>query len=245
MKTRHAHTIKIYQPPLHSLHFAVTLFFVVLPFLALLLFSRLAHIASGRLLLDVLISSWRMLVAYLIAVILGWIFAVAFYRGKKATIALPFFDVLQSFPSFALLPLVIFTWGTSSYTVIFFLVLAIIWPIFFSIISSLKLIRQDWQEVAEIFDVKGIMYIKKFLIPVSFPGLITGSIVGLGDGWEVLIATEIIVGMRTGIGNFFQSFSHNPTVTVFGILGFLLFVFTINKFVWLKLLEWSHRKMEE
>lgn len=77
------------------------------------------------------------------------------------------------------------------------------------------------------------------------PGFITGSIVGLGEGWEALIATEIIVGMDTGLGNFFQTYSTNPKITAFGVLGFLILIFSINKVIWLPLLEWSHRKMEE
>ncbi|MBI2637797.1 MAG: ATP-binding cassette domain-containing protein [Candidatus Sungbacteria bacterium] len=31
-----------------------------------------------------------------------------------------------------------------------------------------------------------------FTVPVAFPGLITGSIVGLGEGWEAIVGAEII-----------------------------------------------------
>jgi len=58
-------------------------------------------------------------------------------------------------------------WGPSSFTVVTFLVLAIIWPIFFSIISSLKLIKHDWQEVVQITGLKGFRYLRQFLLPVT------------------------------------------------------------------------------
>lgn len=222
-----------------------TVFIVVLPFLFLLMFSRVAKIGSAALFADISVSFFRLLVAYVIAALIGWILAVLFYRGRRAVVALPIFDVLQSFPTFAALPLATFLWGPSNFTILFFLVITIIWPIFFSIISSLKLMRHDWREAAEIFNLRRVFYLKKFLLPISMPGFITGSIVGLGEGWEALIATEIIVGTRSGLGGFFQSFNHNATITALGIFGFLLLIFSINKLVWLSLLEWSHHKMEE
>jgi hypothetical protein len=60
-----------------------------------------------------------------------------------------------------------------------------------------------------------------------------------------LVATELIVKIKPGLGGFFEMFSHNLPVTALGILGFLIFIFSINKLAWLPLLEWSHRKMEE
>lgn len=237
-KPRH---FKIYQS---RWHLAFSIFLIIVPFIFLLLFSRFAEISTAKLFEDLFSSTYRMIVSYLIAAFLGWALAVLFYRGKKSAVALPLFDVLQSFPAFAALPIATFFWGPSDFTVIFFLIITIIWPIFFSIISSLKLVRHDWQEVTEVFGLSGIPYFKYFLIPISMPGLITGSIVGLGEGWEALIATEMIVNSSVGLGSFFQSFSHNLTITALGILGFLLLIFSINKLVWLSLLEWSHKKME-
>ena len=228
-----------------NLHVAATVFIVLIPFLFLLTFSKFAHIATSRLLGDVGVSFVRLLSAYIIATVLGWILAASFYRGRRALIALPAFDILQSFPTFATLPLATLLFGKSNITIIFFLILTIIWPIIFSIISSLKIIRREWEEAAEIYQLRGFAFIKTFLWPASIPGLITGSIIGLGEGWEALIATEIIINAKEGLGNFFQTFAYSPTIVGFGILGFLLIIFSINKIIWLPLLEWSHKKFEE
>lgn len=75
--------------------------------------------------------------------------------------------------------------------------------------------------------------------------LITGSIIGLGEGWEALVATEIIVESRAGVGEFFTRFVSSSGITMFGILGFLVCIFSINALIWLPLLAWSHRRMEE
>ncbi len=234
--------LKIYES---RLHLFVTLAVIIAPFLFLLIFSRLTHIAAGKLWSDISVSFFRIFIAYLIAAALGWLAAVSFYKGRRAAVALPIFDVLQSFPTFAALPLATFFWGPSNFTIIFFLVITIIWPLFFSIIGSLKLVRRDWEEVAEIASLRGWRYVRHFLWPVSITGLITGSIIGLGEGWEALVATEIIVNANAGLGRFFGFFANNTNITAFGILGFLVLIFSINKLIWLPLMEWSHKRMGE
>ncbi len=238
----HAKRIKIY----HSRwHLAATFGVIAVPFLAFLAVSRFAQIGSADLFRNILISSLRLLAAYVIAAAFAWIWAASFHSGRRAAIALPFFDVLQSFPTFAALPTAVIFFGASNTTVIVFLVFTIIWPIFFSIISSLKLVKRDWEEAVHISGIRGTAYIKKFLWPASVPGLVTGSIVGLGEGWEALVATEIVVQTQSGLGSFFNAFSRFPGITAFGILGLLLLIFSMNKLIWLPLLERSHRMMEE
>ena len=226
-------------------HLAATFGIIILPFLFFIFFARLTEIRTEDLFLDIGISFIRLIAAYCISVVLAWILAVLFYKGGRGAVALPIFDVLQSFPTFAALPIGVYFFGSSNAVIIFFLVLTIVWPILFSIISSLKLIKRDWEEAVEIFGLSGFQYMTKFLLPVSIPGLVTGTIIGLGEGWEALIATEIIVRAPVGLGSFFGAFSHDPAITAFGILGFLLLVFSINKLIWLPLLEWSHERMEE
>jgi len=240
--SRETKRLKIYQK---RVHIFITLLFLILPFAFFLIFSKFINIPANTLFSDIFSSLYRMAIAYIIAAFLGWTFAVMLFKGKRAAIALPLFDVLQSFPTFAALPLTVYFLGANSLTIILFLIVTIIWPIFFSVISSLKLIQKDWEEVVEIEGLKGFKYLRLFLWPLSITGLITGTIIGLGDAWEAMIATEIIVGIKSGLGNFFNFYSKNPTITAFGILGFLLLIFSVNKLLWLPLLEYSHRRMKE
>lgn len=226
-------------------HLAITLLFLFLPVAFFIIFSSVARLGSLALLQDVFISTLRLFVAYVLALVLGWGLALLFCRGTMARVALPIFDVLQSFPTFAALPLAVAAWGESDVTVVVFLLITIVWPIFFSVTSTMQRVPRDWQEAAHVYHLRGWRYVKSFLLPASYPGAITGSIIGLGEGWEALVATEIIVGSQQGLGNFFQIFSQNITMTFFGILGFLLLIFSLNKIVWLPLLERSHRHTVE
>lgn len=227
------------------LHVIVTVLTLIVPFVIFFVFSQVVKAHSPELVLDLSVSIERMVIAYLIAVILAWLMATLFYSGKRSLIALPLFDVLQSFPTFAALPLAVLWFGNDSLTVIIFLVITIIWPIFFTIHSSLKLARSDWREAVKIAGIRKWDYVKLYLLPVTIPGLITGSVIGLGEGWEALVATEIIVNTKNGLGQFFQSTSDSPTITAFGIMALLILIFCINKVLWLPLLNWSHRLLEE
>lgn len=239
--TRHRH-MRIYR---NRLHLVMTFFVIVLPLIYLYIFAHLSHVAVQGLTTDLLTSLMRIGIAYGIAAGFGWLLAVLFYQGRRSTIALPIFDVLQSIPTFAALPLVALILGPSNMTVILFLVLAIIWPIFFSVVGALKLVRQDWQDAARIAGLRGWQYVRLFLWPVSLSGLATGTIVGLGDGWEALVATEIIVHVRSGLGTFFGAHVDSARLTLMGMFGLLLIVFAMNKMLWLPFLERSHHQLEE
>ena len=110
--------ISLYQSRKHLI---ITLFVVALPFLFLLWFSQFSGIAAIKLFSDIGISFTRLIIAYIFSAVFAWIAAVSFYRGKRAIVALPLFDVLQSFPTFAIVPLAVLTFGKSNATIIFFL----------------------------------------------------------------------------------------------------------------------------
>jgi len=238
----HRNRMKIYRS---GAHLAATFVLIVAPFLFLLFFAQIENLTVSNLFSDVFLSITRLFVAYLIAAILAWLLAILFHKGILSHIFLPIFDILQSFPTFAILPLAVRFLGQNNFTVIIFLVLTCIWPILFSILSSLKLTRHDWEEAIEIYNISGLNYLKKYIWPLSIPGLVTGSIIGLGDGWGALVATEIIVNLPGGLGTFFQTHTQNTTITFLGILSLLIIVFSINKLIWTPLLDASHHLVEE
>ena len=213
---------------------------LLFPLGALLVFSLVTDINFEGAVFDLLISMWRLGCAFIIATTIAWVLVVSIIGSRAEGAALALFDVLQSLPTFVVLPLGVYYFGQSERTIIFFLAITIIWPIIFSIVSSLKQVNRSWREAVTISRVKGFDYIRYFLFPVTTPGITTGAIIGLGDGWEALIATELLLHTKTGLGPFFNSFATNTTMTLFGVLIFLSVIFTLNKFIWLPLLEKSH-----
>lgn len=214
---------------------------VAAPFIYIFIFSEFTGVKTEQVFLDLGTSFMRVLVAYVISVAAAIPLAFFLGQGKIGDFFLPVFDVLQSFPSFALLPLLVIWFGIGNAAAIFFLVATMIWPVLFSVLSSLRLSRKDLEEAAFIFGARGWKKMFVFTLPLSLPGLIIGSIVGIGEGWEAIVGAEII-GITPGIGGFLNSASNRGDIPVltFGIIALLLFLFTLNKLIWIPLLKRSH-----
>jgi NitT/TauT family transport system permease protein len=223
----------------------VTLSFVIAPVIFLLVVAQFTSLTVTGLFIDFSDSIFRLVAAYGIAVLLAWGLALAFATGKRSKVALPVFDVLQSFPTFALVPLAVLTFGSTNTTVIFFLVITIIWPILFSVVNALKLIKKEYWEVAEMYRLHGWNRFRYFLLPASIPGVVTGSIIGLGEGWEALVATEIIMNTKTGLGSFFQQNSNEALLTTLGILSLMVIIFSVNRLLWAPIMVRVYHKMQE
>lgn len=226
-------------------HLVVAFAIFLLPLIGLFVFSHVSGISFHTTIYDLFISIFRLGVAFICATLLAWVLVILLIRGKTESISLAIFDVLQSLPTFTILPLAVHFLGESEKTIIFFLTITIIWPIIFSIISALKQVDKSWHEAVVMSRISGWNYIRYYLLPVTAPGIVTGAIIGLGDGWEALIATEIILQTQTGLGSFFKGFADSTSMTIFGVAVFLLVVFTINKLIWLPLLERSHRLVQQ
>lgn len=234
-----------FSPTRTLAHVLVAFGVILIPLAGLFFFSKISGIDFGTTITDLAISSWRLFAAFVLSVVLAWVLVVWLVRGKTATPTLAVFDVLQSLPTFTVLPVAVHFFGARTWTIILFLMITIIWPIIFSIVSAFKQVEQSKQEAVIMSGLHGFAYIRYYLLPLTAPGIVTGAIIGLGDGWEALIATEIILQTPHGLGAFFQSFASDSRMTLLGVLVFLSVIYTINKFIWLPLLERSHELIEE
>jgi len=227
-------------------HFVTTTFLLVFSALVLFAAGYFANAPWQEISTSLGLSLSRLLVGYGISLFLG--IALALVIGVNAKFGekvLPVFDVLQNIPSFALIPLFIAAFGYGSTMIIFFAATSIIWPIMFYAASAILGAREELSDAAYIFGATGLKKIFSYLIPLSFPALVTGSIVGISIGWEAVIGAEIIT-QAPGIGSFLNlagDTGNNRLLTI-GILALLFVVFIISRLVWVPLLH-SARKYSE
>lgn len=194
----------------------------------------------------VLHTTYRLVLAYLLALVLGVTIALLVGWSPFADALFPVFDVLQNVPSFALIPFFIYFLGYSDLMIILFAVSSIIWPILFAILAAIKSAHTDLNDAATIFGAKGFRRIPFYLAPLAYPAILTGSIVGIAIGWESVIGAEIIANI-TGFGAFIKDASATGInqVAVAGMLGILIIVFVINRLVWTPLLTESRNRYAE
>ncbi len=182
-------------------------------------------------------SIYRIAFAYVMALILGVGIALLVGTGKTSDILFPIFDVLQNVPSFALIPIFAYFFGYTDFMIIIFAATSIIWPILFAVLTATRGASEELNDAAYIFGARGSKRILNFLAPLSFPAMITGSIIGIAIGWEAVIGAEII-GKAGGFGAFIDKASQSGiTAEVYaGTIAILILVFIINRLIWSPLL---------
>ncbi len=217
--------------------------------LILLAIANVSQLSATNLLGGFIISLLRVIIAYVIAAILAVALALLITANRRAeAFLLPIFDVLQSFPSFALFPVLVVALASQPEVIIVFvLVITMVWPILFTIIGGIKNRREDLEEAATIFGATGAKRFAAFTMPSLLPSIITGSIVGWGEGWEFIIGAELLVNTHYGIGTYLGQLgnSHQNNLLALGIVILMFLLFVLNKVVWLPLLHQSTQYQSE
>jgi ABC-type nitrate/sulfonate/bicarbonate transport system permease component len=216
--------------------------------IALLLgaYGYFGTVAWPTLINAVLHTTYRLALAYGVALLLGVAIALLVGWSPFADALFPIFDILQNVPSFALIPFFIYFLGLTDLMIVLFAVSSIIWPILFAILAAIKSAHADLNDAATIFGARGLRRIPYYLAPLSFPAILTGSIVGIAIGWEAVIGAEIIANVA-GFGDFIKvaSASGINQASIAGMLVILVIVFVINRLVWAPLLAESSRRYAE
>ena len=204
-----------------------------------------AGVSWSTLGIAVLRTTYRLIVAYGIALVLGTTIALLVGWSSLIDALFPFFDILQNVPSFALVPFFIYFFGTSDEMIIILAASCIIWPIIFAIIGVIKNAHKDLGDAAAIFGANGLRRVVYYLTPLSFPAILTGSMIGVASGWEAVIGTEIIV--NSGFGSFIKTadVSGVSQSAIAGMLVILVIVFIINRLIWAPLLAESGKLYAE
>ena len=194
----------------------------------------------------ILHTTYRLALAYGIALLLGVSIALLVGWSPVADYLFPVFDILQNLPSFALIPLFIYFFGFTSNMIILFAVSSIVWPILFAVLTAIKNAHKDLSDAATIFGARGWKRITYYLAPLSYPAMLTGSIVGIAIGWEAVIGAEIITNIA-GFGGFIKEASASgiTQASIAGTFAILIIVFVINRLVWAPLLAESAKRYAE
>lgn len=211
---------------------------IVIGFLLVLLF-RVTKLDLALFLTSFASSLFAVSISYILALVISIFLALITLKNEKTEkFLLPLLDAFQSFPSLALLPLLLAYLGKGPASLIIIVTIEMIWPILFSVIGGFKGIRGDLGEAATIFGAKGAGRLLSFTIPALFPSIVTGSIVSWGEAWETVIGAEIILS-ASGLGKYFSQLGETGAsgVVFATIVGLIILLYIINKLFWLPILE--------
>lgn len=146
-------------------------------------------------------SMWRWGVGYAIALVLGLGIGLLFGTVPRAHDAgIVSIYVLQMIPGLAWIPIVMLVFGLGESATIFIILITALPPIVINTAGGVRQTPSIFTRVAKMSGKDRWSLFIKVLIPSSALSIINGMRLGLANGWRVLIAAEMIVGVAVGLG---------------------------------------------
>lgn len=194
----------------------------------------------------------RIGVAYIASVVLAIPIALFVTRNTKIqSVLLPVIDVLESIPVLAFFPIIILMFikiHVPEGAAFFVLTVSMLWSIVFSLIGGINLIPRDIADAAKVFGLKGFSYIRYVALPALVPELVTGSILSVANGWNIIVVAEVLHTYVTqgstqndlfGLGSLLvkASATGDTNLFVLALSAMIIFIGILNVFVWQKLLR--------
>lgn len=205
----------------------------------------------------ILLSTLRMLIAYLASLVFAFVFGTLAARTRLGErIVLPVLDVLQSVPIVGFFPAAItFFIGVThghrmgvELAAIFLIFTSQAWNLGFAVYESIRSIPPENEEAVASLGLPQSQKFLKLYLPASIPRVIYNSILSWSNGWFYLVACEIIaVGPvkynLPGIGSFLAKAAEEEQIEVvlWGLAALATVILTMDLFLWKPLLVWSDR----
>jgi NitT/TauT family transport system permease protein len=205
----------------------------------------------------IMLTMGRLTSAYAVSLVIAIGIGVLAAEHKNfAKLFYPLFDIGQGVPILALFPVLFLGFeyliGNSrialEVTCIIMLVLDMIWYMFLNIVSAVKNIPTEINEVGKMFSFKGLKRITHIVIPCILPAIVTGSILSWGTGWNTIIFAEYLPSTEPGIppvsvpgiGSLLDKAGYeygNTVVLVLILIVIAAIVLLMEGFVWRRLLR--------
>lgn len=204
-----------------------------------------------------LLTMGRLTIAYVISLGAAIAMGVLAAEHKRfAAIFFPLYDIGQGVPILALFPVI--SLGLSGLignprialelTCIIMLILDMIWYMFLNIVSAVKNIPVEINEVSQLLGFKGMKRITHIVIPSILPAIVTGSILSWGTGWNTIIFAEYLPSTEPtippvsvpGIGSLLDKAGYeygNTVVLILILVVIAAIVLLMEGLVWRRLLR--------
>ncbi len=202
-------------------------------------------------------SFYRMLAAYVIALVFSVSYGMAAARGRLyERIMIPAIDIAQSVPVVGFFPAAVYFFVALAHgsrlgvemAAIFLIFTSQAWNMALGVFEAVKTIPADSGDALESFGARGWLKFKRLLLPACVPKLVYNSILSWVAGWYFLIACEIItVGAANyhlpGLGSFLMDAADKgrPLDIVAGLLTLLAIIVAMDMIVWQPLSTWAEK----
>jgi ABC-type nitrate/sulfonate/bicarbonate transport system permease component len=169
--------------------------------------SRLAELVRGRPLAGHLLyrhlldslARWGLGFAIAAAAGIGY-GLVAGWRPTVERLTMPLVHTLQLVPGLAWIPVALLLFGLGETATIFMIAVTAFGPVAINALAGVKQVDATYVRAARMLGARGTLLLGRVLVPGALPHILSGLRTGLGNGWRVLVAAEMVVGTGTGLG---------------------------------------------
>lgn len=149
--------------------------------------------------------AWTSMKVLLIGYSLGiTLAAVITILAISTQIGTDFLEVMTAMfnplPAIALLPLALIWFGLGTTSIVFVLLHSVVWVVALNTQSGFLAVSHTLRMVGRNYELTGLRYVAKILIPAAFPSILTGLKIGWAFAWRTLIAAELVFGVSSGQG---------------------------------------------
>jgi NitT/TauT family transport system permease protein len=255
------------MPQLRTRHLVTgTLSFLILAAIIALFFAYRRHaiplpkprlsVSITRLPYYALCSYYRMLAAYLVALIFSLVYGPMAASSRTAErVLLPAIDIAQSVPVVGFFPAAIYFFVSLTHgrlgvelAAIFLIFTSMAWNMALGVFESVRTIPADSLEALEAFGASRWLRLRRLILPACVPKLVYNSILSWMAGWYFLIACEIITAgpahyQLPGLGSFLMSAADRGRSgeMIAGLLVLLAIIVLMDAVVWQPLSNWAEK----
>ncbi|GAB2904069.1 ABC transporter permease [Paralcaligenes sp. KSB-10] len=163
--------------------------------------SFIDRIGDGVLLARAWTSIKVLLIGYVIGITLAAIITVLAISTRIGT---DFLEVMTAMfnplPAIALLPLALIWFGLGTTSIVFVLLHSVVWVVALNTQAGFLAVSHTLRMVGRNYELRGLSYVARILIPAAFPSILTGLKIGWAFAWRTLIAAELVFGVASGKG---------------------------------------------
>ena len=124
------------------------------------------------------------------------------------------------------------------------------WYVLFNVVAGASAFPGDLREVARNFQVGGLLWWRRVILPGIFPYFVTGAITASGGAWNAAVLAEIVSWGPTtlrahGLGAYIQSATiagDHPRVLL-GMIVMAAYVLSFNRIVWRPMYGYASKRL--
>jgi ABC-type nitrate/sulfonate/bicarbonate transport system permease component len=146
----------------------------------------------------------------------------------------PVITSLYPIPGIAWIPLAILWFGLSEKAVVFVVVLAAFFPLYYAAEAGARQISPVLLDAGRCFGANGLSLFYRVILPATVPFLTTGLRIALGGAWRMVVAGEILAA-QSGIGYMlmearfqFRAVDLMTAMILVSIVGYLTELFIVR-----------------